>query len=190
MIKRTLIGISLLAGLSAMAETNLHLERCSAHQLGLQDNLAKWQTVAQEDVTSKEQRLTLHREILASKLDCLYRILSEQIGGDDTTVFEAVKSGKFKTGMEAMKNARLDILREAQVDQIHKACGEEIKDLFGDKCVMRNSDAAVVDLLATSDAIKELILPRMMPVPTANLTLSQQREGHVGLVKMNAKSAK
>lgn len=190
MIKRILIGISLFAGLPAFADANLHLERCSAQQLKLEGSLAKWQSLAREDVAPKEQRLALRKEILAPKLDCLYRILSEQLGGGDTTVFAAIKSGRFKTAMETMKKARLDILREAQVDQIHNACGKEIKDLFGNKCVIENCDAAVMDLLATSDALRELVMPRMMPVPTANLTLSQQRAGHVALVKMLAKPAK
>lgn len=161
MISRGMLFLFLIFSASTLAQATdklVHLEKCAT--------------------LSPVER----KEAFLNKVDCVYRILSEQVGGDETLIKSAIMTGEFQSSLGRIKTAMKEYLGAPEsIDEIETVCGKVTGDPLANECI-EEKFPRFADRLLTAKAVREVIQPRILPMSSL-ATIGQLREGHVGLLR-------
>lgn len=120
------------------------------------------------------------RESFLFKVDCVHKIFSEQVGGDDTLIASAMMSGKFIEANQNIRTALKELPLQEWIDAAKAHCGPVQGKLLENACV--NQFPALVDRLILLKAALEVLTPSVLPInrPT---TFGKLREAHLDLLR-------
>lgn len=140
MVSHTLLSLLVAFSASTFAQStdsSIHLEKCAT--------------------ASPIER----KEAFLFKVDCVYRILGEQVGGDNELVRSTIMNGKFKEASQKIKESMREYLGTSD---------------------SKNDFESYDNRLLTARAVQEVTLPSVLPMVPLN-TIGQLRDAHVDLIR-------